>query len=85
MGNRNPIAELVVAPSTVIIVPKLVTNMDTAQLVTRTNRVANKFCDFESFLPSAFIPQTSSIESLVGKTQKGVANITTRRREKMAV
>jgi hypothetical protein len=43
MGNRKPIAEFVVAPSTVMTVPKLVTKTDIPKLVTSTNKVAIKF------------------------------------------
>lgn len=73
MGSKKPIAELVVAPSTVITVPIEVTPQLKAHVTAVKTRVHLRFSDFEN-LP---LPRTSSIESFIGNKQNGEANATT--------
>ena len=68
----NPIAELVVAPKIEIGVDKLWKGHAIAQEIQQRTYVQTRFSVLENFL---FI--TSSIESLEGRTQNGVAIITT--------
>ena len=66
-------AELVVAPKNDMIVPMLKTGRDiTVQLI----MMASVHTTF--FTPENFFPATSSIESFVGRTQKGAAKSTTK-------
>lgn len=73
MGSQKPIAEFVVAPSRVATVPKLVRPNDIRAQPAQIIQVYIIFWFFSS-LP---LPKTSSIESFIGKTQNGEANVTT--------
>jgi hypothetical protein len=75
MGSKNPIAELVVAPRIVITVPMLTKGIDKPALTTTITMEMATFYLGDNF--ASFSPITSSIESLVGKVQNGVANVTT--------
>jgi hypothetical protein len=75
IGRRKPIAELVVAPKTVITVPMLVTPQLRAQQHITTTKVHMVFY----FLLKLPFPSTSSIESFIGRVQKGDENATTNR------
>jgi hypothetical protein len=83
MGSKKPMAELVVAPKMVIIVPILVIGIDPMKETQIMARQAKKFCILLNLV--SLKPNTSSSESLVGRTQKGVAKVTTRRMAKRAM
>ena len=66
-------AEFVVAPKNDMIVPMLKTGNDIAVQLAMMTSVHTTF-----FTPENFFPLTSSIESLVGRTQNGAAKRTTK-------
>ena len=66
-------AEFVVAPSRAMTKVRFVNKIDIVMLV---NKIINVHIIFFAFVKG--VPRTSSIETFVGRTQKGVANITTR-------
>ena len=73
IGSKKPIAELVVAPKKAITVLMFVSRRAIAILTIRITSVQTAF-----IVPENFFPIISSIESLVGKTVKGVAKSTTK-------
>ena len=72
IGSKNPTAALVVAPRKAVTTLMFVKTSDSNIPTARMTMVQ------KTFLPAVKgVPETSSMESLVGRTQNGVANSTT--------
>lgn len=77
MGNKNPIAELVVAPNIVIASPILGIAREIAKLIVTRIKVQMTFYLDVSFYPG--FKKSSSIVSLQGRIVRGVAKRITMR------